>query len=90
MMSVNVYWNVSFVEELTSALAIGPGHSLSSLFSIASLSRAVADTICPVGLAAEAADITSSAAELSVGDTGHVVGAQLLSRVSTEASTNIR
>lgn len=50
---------------------------MSGLLSTASLGGAVANPVGPVGLVAEAADVTSGAAELGVGDAGHVVGAHL-------------
>lgn len=46
---------------------------------VASLGRAVADTVSPVGLGAEASSVTGGAGELGVGDAGHVVSAELLS-----------
>ena len=51
---------------------------MGSLLRGAGLGRAVADTVGPVGLGAEAANVTGGAAVLSVGDAGHVVGAHLL------------
>ena len=51
---------------------------MSSLLSGAGLGSAVPDTVGPVGLGAEAANVTGGAAVLGVGDAGHVVGAHLL------------
>lgn len=61
--------------ERTLALALGVADGLTSLFSIASLLGAVADTVGPVGLGAEAGLVTSRAGELGVGDQVHVVDA---------------
>lgn len=63
---------------LTETLVGSPGNSLTSLLSSASLGRAVADAVGPVGLGAEAANVTGTAAELGVGNASHVVSAQLL------------
>ena len=52
---------------------------MGGLVSIASLARAVADTIGPVGLGAEAANVVGGAGELSLGNAGHVVDAEVLS-----------
>lgn len=59
------------------ALASGPSDGLSGLLGITSLGRAVTDTVGPVGLAAEAAEIASRATKFGVGNAGHVVGAEL-------------
>ena len=53
---------------------------MGSLLGVTGLSRAVADAVSPVGLTAEAADVTGGAAELGVGNAGHVVGAELSAR----------
>ena len=43
------------------------------------LAGAVADTVSPVGLSAEAANVVGGAGELSLGNAGHVVNAEVLS-----------
>lgn len=50
---------------------------MGGLVSIASLAGAVADTISPVGLSAEAANVVGWAGELSLGNAGHVVNAEI-------------
>ena len=67
---------------LTLALALSIANGLGGLLSVASLPRAVANTVGPVGLRAEAGLVTSGAGELGVGDQVHVVDAQLLKGVS--------
>jgi len=52
---------------------------LGGLVSIASLAGAVADAVSPVGLSAEAANVVGGAGELSLGNAGHVVNAEVLS-----------
>ena len=54
--------------------------SLSRLRGAASLASAVTDTVGPVALGAEAANVTGSAAELRVGDEVHVVDTHLSAR----------
>jgi len=68
--------------ELTLALALGVADGLRSLVGVASLLGAVANTVGPVGLGAEAGLVTSRAGVLGVGDHVHVVDAQLLEWVS--------
>jgi len=58
-------------------------NGLTSLLGVASLARAVAYAVGPVGLRAEAGSVASSTAEFSVGDEVHVVNTQLLEGVST-------
>ena len=65
-------------DRLTSALTGGPCNGLSSLFGRACLLSAVADTVGPVGLRAEAASVTRRAHEFRVGNASHVVAAQRL------------
>ena len=50
---------------------------MSSLTSVASLGRAVTDTVGPVRAAAEAVDVVGSTAELGVGNASHVPNAEL-------------
>jgi hypothetical protein len=50
---------------------------LGGLVSIASLAGAVADAVSPVGLSAEAANVVGGAGELSLGNAGHVVNAEV-------------
>ena len=52
---------------------------MGGLVSIASLARAVEDAVSPVGLSAEAANVVGAAGELSLGNAGHVVNAEVLS-----------
>lgn len=60
----------------------GVANGLGGLISTASLARAVADTVGPVGLGAEAGSVTGATAELGVGDDVHVVDTHLLKGVS--------
>jgi hypothetical protein len=46
------------------------------LHGVAGLLSAVADTVGPVGLTAEAGEVVSSALEVGLGNGGHVVDAQ--------------
>lgn len=55
------------------ALAGSVGDSLSSLCGRTSLLGAIANTVSPVALGAEAVGVTLCALELRVGDGGHVV-----------------
>lgn len=67
---------------LTLAETGSVANGLTGLFSRASLAGAVADTVGPVGLAAEAGSVASGATKLSVGDQVHVVDTHLLEEVS--------
>ncbi len=72
--------------QLTLADTGSVANGLAGLLSGASLARAVANAVGPVGLRAEAGNVASSAAELSVGNAVHVVDAQLLKVVSIVGS----
>jgi hypothetical protein len=63
---------------LTSALSDAVCDGRGSLSAIARLLGAVANTVGPVALAAEAGGVTVGAHELRLGDGGHVVDTQLL------------
>lgn len=67
---------------LTLAETGGVANGLSGLLARAGLAGAVADTVGPVGLSAEAGSVAGSAAELGVGDDVHVVDTHLLEGVS--------
>lgn len=60
---------------------------MSSLTSVASLGRAVTDTVGPVRAAAEAVNVALATAELGVGNASHVANAEL-SAVSKVALGN--
>lgn len=57
-------------------------NGLTGLLLGASLAGAVANTVGPVGLSAEASSIASSATKLGVGNRVHVVDTHLLKEVS--------
>ena len=57
-------------------------NSLTGLLLRAGLAGAVADTVGPVGLGAEAGRVAGSAAELGVGNQVHVVDTHLLKAVN--------
>jgi hypothetical protein len=62
----------------TNALAGSPSDGSSRLGLTAGLTRAVADTVGPVALCAEAVGVARGALELALGNGGHVVDAELL------------